>query len=163
MNVIAHSLLPVVLKQAWELKHAPGLEYRDQVKGWIIIGISGTLPDILDPHLTIGSRYDSYSHTWPFTSALALACLVSYVLVRRTWYGRIFPWCALAYLLHVAGDIVSGGIDFLLTGHALGDWWITPELWPVLDLLFLTAFVLIHRKIRRQHGLDPSVVRQFLR
>jgi hypothetical protein len=35
-------------------------------------------------------------------------------------------------------------------------------LWPVLDLFFLLGFILLNRKIRRQHGLNPSIIRRLL-
>ncbi|MFA6293948.1 MAG: hypothetical protein WC637_19325 [Victivallales bacterium] len=162
MNIIAHSLLPVVVKQLCELRHVSGLEYRNQVKGWIAIGIAGMLPDILDPHLSIGARYDSYSHTWLFVSGFVLACIITFLLAHGKWFDRVSLWCALAYLLHVAGDTASGGIDFLHAGNVIGGWWITPELWPVLDLFFLLGFILLNRKIRRQHGLNPSIIRRLL-
>jgi hypothetical protein len=152
MNIIAHSLLPVVIKQFCEFKNFSGLEYRNQVKGWIAIGIAGSLPDMIDPHLTIGARYDSYSHTWLFVSAFVLVCIITFFFARRKWYNRVSLWCALAYLLHVAGDIASGGIDFLHTGNVIGGWWITPELWPVLDLLLLVGFILLNRKISINMG-----------
>jgi len=163
MNIIAHSLLPVVVKQLCELRHVSGLEYRNQVKGWIAIGIAGSLPDVLDPHLTIWARYDSYSHTWLFVSGFVLAGIIIFLIARGKWYERLSLWCVLAYLLHVTGDIASGGIDFLHTGNVIGDWWLIAELWPVLDLFLLMGFILLNRKIRRQHGLNPSIIRQLLK
>jgi len=159
VNVITHSLLPITAKQIVELRQAQLPAYRTQLRHWAVVGIFGSLPDILDPHISLGARCDSFSHAWPFTMAVLLACGIYGILARRRESGRLALWGAAAYAAHVLGDIVSGGLDFFRTGRAIGDYWITPCLWPVSDLLFIVAFILLNRIIRTRHGLIPSVVR----
>jgi len=159
MNVITHALLPVAAKQVTELRRKELPAYRSQWRGWAVVGLAGILPDLLNPHISLGGRCNSFSHGWVFTLAVVLTC-VAYRLWRwREPSGRLALWCAAAYVLHVAGDIVSGGLDFLGNGRAIGDWWIAPEMWPVLDLATVLAFVLLHRRIRRRHGLEPSAAK----
>jgi len=157
VNVITHALLPVTARLLTELRKKPLPGYRQQLRECALIGAAGLLPDALDPHVTIGARCSSYSHAW-MSTAIAVAGCVVWALIRRRQTGLAL-WCAGAYVLHVLGDIVSGGLDFFATGHAIGDWWVIPELWPLIDLAAITVFVLVHRKVRRQYGLDPSVLR----
>jgi len=159
MNVITHSLLPITVKQLAEFRHPGRVSYRDRLRGWGVIAIFGSLPDILDPHLTLGARCNSYSHMWPCMVTIVACCLFAAFIFRKRPWAKLLLWCAPSYALHVAGDIVSGGLDFLGTGQAIGDWWIPPEAWPVLDLIFITVFILTHRRVRRLHGLEPSIVR----
>jgi len=159
MNVITHSLLPVTARQCVELRAEKLPDYKQQLYAWAAIGLFGSLPDILNPHISLGARYNSYSHVWPCTLTVVAICCLYGFLRRKNDTAVVALWCALAYVLHVVGDIVSGGLDFFCTGQAIGDWWIIPELWPVLDLFFVIAFVLLHRRIRKRHGLEPSIVR----
>ncbi|MBT3379540.1 MAG: hypothetical protein HN742_25525 [Lentisphaerae bacterium] len=161
MNIITHSLLPVTARQLSELRSPEPSSYRDQIRGWLLIAVFGSLPDLLDPHISLGARCNSYSHMWPCTLIVVSGCLAGALVFRKRRWGHLLLWCAPAYALHVAGDIVSGGLDFLGTGRALGDWWIPPEAWPAFDLVFITTFILIHRRVRRRHGLEPSIVRAF--
>ncbi len=162
MNVITHALLPVAAKQFVELREPGGNTYRRQVKAWVVLGAFGALPDCLDPHISIGARYNSYSHSWWFTLCVIAACAVFALVRRKRPEAMLAVWCSGAYVLHVVGDIVSGGLDFLGTGEVMGGWWIPPELWPVFDLGFVIAFALFHRRIRVRHGLISSPVRAFL-
>lgn len=61
MNVITHSLFPVTVKQFVELRQAQLPEYRTQVRHWIIVGVFGSLPDILDPHISLAAAEPTIS------------------------------------------------------------------------------------------------------
>jgi len=137
--------------------------YKNKIRCWFYIGIAGSLPDILDPHITLGGRINSYSHMWFFTSIIVFMAILIYIRLRKKKYATVILWCAFAYILHVFADGISGGLDFFNTGQALGGWFIEPMMWPVFDLSCVVIFTLINRRIRRKHGLNPSIVRTLIR
>ena len=56
-------------------------------------------------------------------------------------------WCA-AYMLHLAEDIISGGIDFFSTGHVIGKFYFSPMYWPLIDPYLIAVVFLLGRKIK---------------
>jgi len=163
MNVITHSLLPIAAKQWTELSGGESRGYRKDLYTWLVIGVFGSLPDILDPHFTLGDRCHSFSHVWPFTVVVVAVCCLYAALLKNSATGRIALWCAFSYVLHVFGDIVSGGLDFFCTGRSIGGWWIAPQLWPVFDIACIFVFSLFHRRVRSRYGLEPSIIREVRR
>ena len=159
MTVITHSLFPVVARQMTELVRREPVPYRAQLRGWLVIAGFGLLPDALSPHITLGARCNAFSHQWVATAVVVAGCWLYAFWARHRPAGAVAVWCGVAYVLHVAGDIASGGLDFLGTGHAIGEYWISPGYWPIVDLACILAFVLLHRRVRAGHGLDPSVIR----
>jgi hypothetical protein len=161
MNFITHSLLPVVIKQTAELKSEQQGSYSTQWKHWIAIAVFGTLPDLLDFHMTVAERWSSFSHQWPMTTSIFLFCWLCYLLFPKQALAKIAPWCGLAYVLHIPCDLISGGLDFFNTGHVHGDWWISFLAWPFIDAFFIAWFILNNRTTRRRYGLIPSVIKEW--
>lgn len=150
MLVFTHSLGLVAVKQFLETRHPERYEYSTQLKGWLAIAAAGVLPDLLTPHLTVGDRYNAFSHTWIFTGVFLISCILCSAVLFRKPYRSIPLWCAAAYLLHIAEDIISGGIDFFSTGSVIGDFYVSPIYWPLIDIFIVVSVVLLDRKIRRQ-------------
>ncbi|OGV37035.1 MAG: hypothetical protein A2X48_04270 [Lentisphaerae bacterium GWF2_49_21] len=153
MLVFTHSLGPVAVKQMTEIMHPEKYEYFNQLRGWLVIAAAGVLPDVLTPHITLGDRYNSFSHTWVFTGIFVGCCILCSAILFRKNYRSIPLWCAAAYLLHLAEDLISGGIDFFSTGHVIGDYYVSPIYWPLIDLYIVVIVILLDRKIRKQHKI----------
>lgn len=151
MNVITHALLPVVAIKAarpsWNLARIQ----------WIAIGMAGALPDLLNPHLTLDQRMQSWSHGLPFFGLWSAAVLTACLLSR----GRLSPALASmlcgAYLLHLACDSISGGINWLhpLGSFVWGEFWVHPLWWIPLDVAcFLAAYHLFRLRPLLQKQRD---------
>ncbi len=162
MLTFTHALAPVVLKQTLDLRSASGdrVAYRHLAGQWLLIAVFGVLPDVLFPHISLSERYSAFSHVWPFTTAVVAGAIVISAIgsIVKRRYQTLPLWCGFAYVLHVGMDIISGGLDFLKTGNVIGDYYITPELWPLADLLLIALFILLNRRIRARFGLNPSVL-----
>jgi hypothetical protein len=160
MNFITHSLLPVTIKQYAEIKSKDKLGFSRQWKGWVAIALFGTLPDLLDFHMTVVERWTSYSHQWPMTAAFFSAGWICFALFRKHYWARIAPWCGTAYALHIPCDIVSGGLDFFKTGNVIGAWWISFLAWPAIDITLIVLFCWAQTIIRKRHGLKLNPLRK---
>ncbi len=142
MNTITHALAPVILvrliagrRDSWKRRH------------WMSIGLAGALPDLINPHLSLEARMNSWSHGLPAWAAFtALAFTVA--LASR---GRVPPWLAAvwsaAYLFHLFCDAISGGIDWLhpLGSFVWGDYWVSPIFWFPLDFILLLVLYFLFR------------------
>lgn len=148
MNFITHSLLPVTIKQALDLKSSEEKKFSIQLMEWIAIAGFGTLPDLLDFHTTVFERWTSWSHAWPTTTAIFAGGWICLLFFRKHRLGRLAAWCGTAYALHIPCDIVSGGIDFFSSGRVIGGWWISFFFWPFIDIGLIALFLLFYYKIR---------------
>ncbi len=153
MLIFTHSLGLVAVKQVVEIRHPEKYEYFNQLKGWIAIAVAGVLPDLLSPHLSLADRYNSFSHSLIFTCVFLACCATFFAFLYRKPYGSLPVWCAAAYVLHLAEDMISGGIDFLASGHVPGEYYVPPMYWPLIDLYIIVIVVLLDRKIRKQHKI----------
>lgn len=149
MMIGTHALLPVcgclfagkILKKAGRRKGFSGREL-------VAVGVSGFLPDLLSPHLSLEARQTSLSHTvW----AVMLMALVMPGLVRVTCKaGSRVPLavaCWLAYVLHLLADAVSGGIAWLYPWRpdVIGGSWIPAPHWIWYDAGFILLVWAIFR------------------
>ena len=96
MNTVTHALLPVIAAGLYERSYA----LKDQHRGTFIpktiavIGIFGAAPDLLNPHLSLASRYASWSHGLFFWALLTVG-LVIYAAIRRS---QPSSWATVAWL-----------------------------------------------------------------
>jgi hypothetical protein len=126
-------------------------------KHLLIIGLSGGLPDILSPHLNLGSRYNSFTHSLWF---LLAAVSVSFILA---WRFKIFKaliyFCLFALLFHLLCDMISGGINlFAPSGEMIvkGNY-VSTRYWIPLDVTALLFFSL-SCLYGKWHARAPSIV-----
>lgn len=139
MNVVTHSLLPVIAAATLPGTARPGC------KGLIAIGIAGAMPDILNPHITLEARMSSWSHGLPFFALFALCVITASGLSQGKIPLRLGLMICAAYLLHLVCDAISGGINWLhpVANLAWGGFWVHPLLWIPLDIIcLLTCYVL---------------------
>ena len=140
MNTVTHALLPVILTDV-----VYGGRKRFGGRALVMIGLAGALPDLLNPHLSLEARMQSWSHGLPFWLAFSSCVLLASFLSK----GRFRPGVALlacaAYFLHLACDAVSGGINWLypVSDWVWGGYWVHPVTWVPLDVIcVLTCYVL---------------------
>lgn len=134
MDAISHALIPVLCVRL----ATKGPEWLGRW-GLVYIGVSGALPDLLNPHLSLESRMISWSHGLPFWLGLSMAFLVTSLFLRDKFSPQLAACMSSAYLLHIACDAISGGIDLL---YPFGTWvvgyyWVDPMLWIPIDIVLI--------------------------
>ncbi len=145
MSPITHAILPVMLAYPW----FPKRRHRPVTGVSVFLAISGALPDMLDPHITLDARYNSWSHTvfaWAgFSSFLFLA----FVRWRGHLAARTAIFGSLAYGLHIVCDLVSGGGRPLLpfVHKPWGGDYVPSWTWGASDLALLLFVYFVYRWI----------------
>lgn len=142
MDTLTHALLPVLVTRL-ALPRAT----------WAVggkmaaIGIAGAAPDLINPHFSLEARMTSWSHGLPFWCALTVV-----LLMVSLWKKTLLPWqlggaLSLAYLLHMACDAISGGINWGYPVRDLpwGKYWVNPIWWIPLDIACVIAWYLVFR------------------
>lgn len=110
-----------------------------------IVGIVGLLPDLLNVHVTLSARHNSFSHT------IWLPILIFFVysipcVIKETLPRRFIFWFPFAVLLHLFLDIVSGGVRFFYPSPSIiGKYLIPPHMWVLLDVFFLSLIVVTYK------------------
>ena len=161
MNTITHALLPVIAAGVCGRAYL-GAEARGNAfsrRGFLLIGVAGAAPDLLDPHLSLADRYSSWTH-----SVVAWAGFTLILVVLHAWRAGIIDrrlglWLSGGYLLHLFCDAIAGGIAWLypfapdaIVGHYL----ISPRLWLPLDLACLLFTYFLFRAIPRFRKVKSS-------
>jgi hypothetical protein len=156
MTLVTHALLPLAVGRPWLRRRDGSPLFKDVV----IVAFCGILPDLLSPHIYLEARYESLSHTlWAW---LAFTAMV--LVVGRVWGRHVSPrvriLCIAAYGLHLACDMISGGIALFYpqspTVH--GGHFISYLMWYVSDvLLFLYAWLdwRVLPRLRKCKSLKP--------
>jgi hypothetical protein len=146
MNTITHALIPVICVRLFTSR--PKWLGR---WGLVQVGLAGALPDLLNPHLSLEARMTSWSHGLPFWFTISTILVIGSFISR----GRLSPHVAvcmsLAYLLHIACDAISGGVDFL---YPLGSWiwgyyWVDPLWWIPIDIILILLAYMLFRILPR--------------
>ncbi len=136
MNVISHIVYPVVFAQSVNVyrthKAKSSLFHWKQL---LLIGLCGGLPDILHPHLALGARYNSFTHSLWF---LLVALIAAFFLAWKfKSYKRLIYVCWFAVLFHLFCDMIAGGINLLAPfgEMTVGRHYIPFNLWVPLDIV----------------------------
>ena len=141
MDAVTHALAPVIIARLGFRRSLPVGRF-----GYPAIGLAGALPDLLAPHLTLEERMESWSHGLPFWLLFTLLAISVPLLFKKS---PLRLSCALssAYLLHLVCDAVSGGVNWLfpVRDFVWGQYWVSPLLWPLLDILLILQCYLLFR------------------
>jgi len=140
VNTVTHALAPVILTRVLLGRNESWTRRR-----WMLIGLGGALPDLLNPHLSLEARMTSWSHGLPFW--LGFSCLLIGLAFwkRKAFPVRIAVLMSLGYLFHLFCDGISGGINWLYPFGTLewGNYWVEPIYWVPLDIvLLLTVYAM---------------------
>jgi hypothetical protein len=140
MDTVTHALLPVICTGLV----AGNAKWLGRW-GLVGIGIAGALPDLLTPHLSLEARMTSWSHGIPCWLAFSSVLIICSIFIRRGFSTRLALFQSGAYLLHMACDAISGGVNFLYPfgNWTWGDYWVDPIWWVPLDIIcVLTCYVM---------------------
>ena len=142
MDIVTHSLAPVILARL-----VCRGENRLSGRALTAIGVAGSLPDLLNPHISLDARMNSWSHGLPCWAVFSLACAAARAWQPQRVPTRLAVLLASAYLLHLVCDAVSGGINWLhpAGNFVWGDSWVDPLWWIPLDVFFLLTAYYIFR------------------
>ena len=144
MNIVTHALLPVIVADlVWKVRRGDG------GMGLLWIGLAGALPDLLNPHLTLEARMQSWSHGLPFWGAFSACVMIGSMLSRGRFPTRLGVLVCAAYLLHLACDAVSGGVNLLYpyADFVWGRYWVHPVYWVPSDVACLLVCYTMFRLI----------------
>lgn len=143
MNVISHVVYPVVFAQSANVyrtrKERPSLFNWKQL---LLIGLCGGLPDILSPHLALGARYNSFTHSLWF---LLGTLLPAFFLARKFQkYKTLIYFCWFAVLFRLFCDMIAKGINLLAPfGEMIvGRHYLPFNLWVPLDIAGILILVI---------------------
>ncbi|MBK1882079.1 metal-dependent hydrolase [Luteolibacter pohnpeiensis] len=153
MDIFTHALAPVLIA-----RNTLGRRRPFSGKEFILIGIFGALPDILNPHLSLSARMHSWSHGLPCWAGITLLLLMVSRIPKIQVSLRVAAFMSFAYLLHMACDSISGGIDWLYPAGSFvwGDYWVDPTLWVPLDILLILIAYLQFRLLPMRRKLAAA-------
>lgn len=144
MTPLSHAALPIIIAVAVDCRHIARTG-APLVNRWHIlaIGISGMLPDVLDPHILLSDRLNSWTHTGWFMGLVTVICLGA---ARRVpaHHRPAFLLCCMAICLHIVSDLLSGGVALLppFVG-VVGDYYIPVRYWLHIDLVTIVGAYLL--------------------
>ena len=151
MTPISHALIPVCLGSRWIPKGKDAPTWRV----FLLVALSGVLPDLLNPHLYLDSRHGAWSHS---LAAWAVFCLVAGAVcaIRRgRGYAPVAALCGFAYGAHIACDAITGGVGlFLPFSDRVWGWHMLPFwAWTASDVGFTLCAYFIYRWVPLRRGL----------
>lgn len=159
MNVVTHGFAPVVLAAAAELVLFKIRGRRTLTdRHFAAIAISGAMPDILWPHLSLQARLTSPTHTiWFLIASIPIAILLARWLFRDSWRLTSFLMVSAA-AFHLFCDAIANGIAWLypisnqVIGVSLVPWWS----WRWIDVGSLGLAVILIYALRLLSRSSPS-------
>lgn len=154
MFVVTHALSPVAgIAAADALRLEATGERLFRREHYIAFALSGALPDVLCPHLSLAARYASWSHTfWALCLFAAIALPAArFLFGSRRWLlaGSLMVF---AYAFHLGCDAVAGGIkwNYPFSDHLLKARWVPYACWIWLDIGFTAAVATLGWWLRRR-------------
>ncbi len=161
MPPVTHALLPLLLGSRWIPKrdHTPSLRIS------AMVALCGALPDLVDPHLTLDARHESWSHTVVAAVSFSVIVIALCSLKKFRAFSAIGVLCVFAYAAHIACDLISGGGRPLLPFSRVisGGFYWPSWAWGATDVALLLYVYLTYRWIPlrkrylRRHTPSPSV------
>lgn len=145
MTPITHALFPILAGSRWIRRH----DHRPSLRISAVVALCGALPDLLDPHITLDARFESWSHTLLAAVGFSVVVIAVCSLKRFRAYSAIGVLCVFAYAAHLACDVISGGGRLLLPfSHVIsgGSYW-PSWAWGATDILLLLYVYLAYRWI----------------
>lgn len=111
-----------------------------------VVALGGILPDLLSLHVSLEARHNSPVHTlWFPLALLPLFLVLALPGFRRYLHVAFMAW--IGVLLHLFGDLISGGIPFWGVNNGIvGRYYVPPVFWWPLDVvMILTAWYVFFR------------------
>ena len=156
MFVGTHAFLPVLVASAVNAYRVrSGRRSLFTVKELVLIGVAGSLPDLLSPHISLSARLSSWTHNlWFLLGSCPILLMSAWFLSRQKHLLLgIFLWAAVA--LHLIVDMSSGGISPFYPFEAVIGFRTVPfHYWFHLDVFLISAFLLLAFWVRRAERTD---------
>jgi hypothetical protein len=155
MTPISHALIPVCLGSRWIPKGTGAPTWRV----FLLVAVSGMMPDLINPHLRLDARHEVWSHSLAAWAGFAFVVCVT-LLLRFRGHGPVAVLCILAYGLHLGCDAITGGIglmqpfqDAVVGRHVLPFW-----AWTVSDVGFTVLAYFLYRGVplERRAPMPPD-------
>lgn len=156
MSPVTHALLPLFFGHRWipQNNRIPSFK----ISG--LIALSGLLPDILSPHLSLEARYASLPHS--LTGLACFAALVAVICVTKIGaaHKKIGALCIAAYAAHIFCDLIAGGVPLFrpFSRIIVGQNYIPYWTWDAADLVLIVYVYLTYRWLplrRRLKTIPP--------
>ncbi len=142
MNVFTHALAPVIICRCLLARKMPikPLQY-------MMIGLAGAMPDLLNPHLSLDARLTSWSHGLPFWLLVTIVLLFATRIKKLCLSTQLAVIFSLSYLFHMFCDSISGGINWLYPWREFlwGEYWVAPGYWIPLDIFCILSVYYLFR------------------
>ena len=168
MDTPTHALIPVSAYGMLRQKELISGTRSEKIGVWrtaAFIGIVGAMPDMMDPHVTLEERLNSWSHSltaWAgFSFLFGAICLA-----RKSWWTpKLALGLSLTYFSHIVGDAIAGGVgwSYPFGNHVIGDYYIPPRWWIPLDYICVAVAYIVYRVVpmfamqrRRRLELDEK-------
>ena len=139
MFIITHATLPVLLANGRELwLERKGREKKLTRKTLLLIALAGALADLLNPHITLKARLDSWSHSLLALVVFGLLLLLG-ISFKAGKAKYLFTWFFIAYALHLFCDALAGGICLMYPSRELygAPYLVGGALWVAFDIACL--------------------------
>lgn len=116
----------------------------------VFIGLAGSLPDLLSPHISLGARLSSWTHNLWFLLGVVPVILAFAWLTSRPKLFLFGTFLLSGVALHLLVDMSSGGISPLYPfGPVLGFRTIPFRFWFHVDVILLSSALLLAFRVRR--------------
>jgi len=165
MNTITHALIPVIAVAVIEKVYAEKKDRRGLFsnKEIALIALAGAAPDLLNPHFTLESRLNSWSHS-PFFWLCMSAVLLLLCLIKSNKKKRFCSWqtalsASIGYGTHLFCDAIAGGItwNYPFGNHIIGGYYIPVILWVPIDILLIIYTYWLFRAAHLYRNLKRSI------
>ena len=133
MYLPSHFFIPII---ATHIGNAISLSARQKPlvvgRPIFLIGFAGLLPDLLNPHLLLVDRFESWTHTVWFLAG----CGILGFSLKRFCNPWLIAFMLLAIFLHIACDAITGGVKlFWPYDFTVGKYLIGSNHWLQLDAI----------------------------
>jgi hypothetical protein len=101
----------------------------------------------------------SWSHGLPFWFAISTVLVIGSLIGRGGLSPQVAIGMSAAYLLHIACDAISGGVDLFypLGSRIWGYYWIDPLWWIPIDIILILFSYLLFRILPGlKHGREAA-------
>ena len=159
MYFVSHICIPVTLGIFSNIiSKVRGGSAKFHPRSLLIIGLAGILPDLVNPHIYLVDRFNSWSHTIWFLLGVIVLVMAAHLF---KWINNLHLVIAIpiAVLLHIFCDGITGGVKLLYPVDMIfGKYYIGSNHWIQLDLICITLVLLtfIIFRVTRQRNYTMS-------
>ncbi|MFT4548022.1 MAG: hypothetical protein ACI8XO_000903 [Verrucomicrobiales bacterium] len=162
MDTPTHALIPVIVYGVMRQKELCYGTRGEKIAVWrtaVLTGFVGAMPDMMDPHVTLEERLNSWSHSLVAWFGFSVLFGVISLALKRWVSPVLAAGLSATYFSHIVGDAIAGGVgwSYPFGHHVIGDYYIIPEWWIPADFVCFAVAYVVYRVVpmfasrRRQH------------